>query len=138
MKHHPLVLFDGMCNLCNATVDFIIKRKGKTPFLFVPLQSEAGQKLLRKYNLSPENDSVILIDKDCVFIESEAALEIARRLTFPWKMAVCFKIVPGKWRDKVYRWIAKNRFRWFGKTASCRLPSPEEKIMFPEATDLNL
>ena len=138
MKDHPLVLFDGVCNLCNAMVDFIIKRKGKKPFLFVALQSETGQKLTRKYNISSEIDSVILIDQNKVFIESEAALEIARRLAFPWKLAIGFKIFPVKWLNKIYRWIAKNRFRWFGKKTSCRMPSPEEKILFPEATDLDL
>jgi predicted DCC family thiol-disulfide oxidoreductase YuxK len=138
MKNHPLVLFDGVCNLCNGTVDFIIKRKSKTPFRFVALQSEAGEKLVKKYNIPPEIDSVILIDNNKAFWKSEAALEIARRLPFPWKLAVGLKIIPKRWRDGVYLWIAKNRYRWFGKKTSCRLPTPEEKMLFPEASDLNL
>jgi predicted DCC family thiol-disulfide oxidoreductase YuxK len=138
MKNHPLVLFDGVCNLCNGTVDFIIKRKSKTPFRFVALQSEAGEKLIQKYNIPREIDSVILIDNNGVFWKSEAALEIARHLTFPWKMAIFFKIIPKQWRDGIYGWIAKNRYRWFGKRTSCRLPTPEEKILFPEVSDLNL
>jgi predicted DCC family thiol-disulfide oxidoreductase YuxK len=138
MKNHPLVLFDGVCNLCNGTVDFIIKRKSKTPFRFVALQSEAGEKLVKKYNIPPEIDSVILIDNNKAFWKSKAALEIARRLPFPWKLAVGLKIIPKRWRDGVYLWIAKNRYRWFGKKTSCRLPTPEEKMLFPEASDLNL
>ncbi|HKI89510.1 MAG TPA: thiol-disulfide oxidoreductase DCC family protein [Draconibacterium sp.] len=138
MQNHLLVLFDGVCNLCNGTVDFIIKRKSKIQFLFVALQSEAGKKLVEKYNIPSEIDSVILINDNNVFTESEAVLEIVRFLPYPWKLATAFKIIPKKWRDKMYKWIAKNRYRWFGKKTSCRLPSPEEKIWFPEFADLNL
>lgn len=138
MKNHPIVLFDGVCNLCNGTVDFIIKRKGKAHFRFVALQSEAGERLMQKFNIPNEIDSVILIDNHKIFWKSEAALEIARRLPLPWRLAVGFKIIPKKWRNGAYFWITKNRYRWFGKRTSCRLPSPEEKIMFPEVSDLNL
>lgn len=138
MKNHPLVLFDGFCNLCNGVVDFIIKRKSKVSFRFVALHSEAGEKLVKKYNIPVEIDSVILIENNRAFLNSEAVLEISRRLPLPWKLAVVFKIIPKKWLDKVYFWIAKNRYRWFGKRTSCRVPTPEEKILFPEASDLNL
>ncbi|HKI89885.1 MAG TPA: DCC1-like thiol-disulfide oxidoreductase family protein [Draconibacterium sp.] len=138
MLNYPLVLFDGVCNLCNGTVDFIIKRKNKTPFLFVALQSEAGKKLAERYHIPPDIDSVILINNNNVFIESEAVLEIARLLPNPWKLATVFRIIPKKWRDNIYKWMAKNRYGWFGKKTFCRLPAPEEKIWFPEVSDLNL
>jgi predicted DCC family thiol-disulfide oxidoreductase YuxK len=138
MKTHPLVLFDGVCNLCNGTVDFILKRDRKKQFRFVALQSEAGEKIREKYRFPEEIDSVILIHKEKVFYESDAALEIARLLPAPWKWAVILKIVPVRWRNAVYRWIARNRYRWLGKRKECRLPSAEEQKFFPGADDLKL
>jgi predicted DCC family thiol-disulfide oxidoreductase YuxK len=138
MKTHPLVLFDGVCNLCNGTVDFILKRDRKKQFRFVALQSEAGEKIREKYRFPEEIDSVILIHKEKVFYESDAALEIARLLPAPWKWAAILKIVPVRWRNAVYRWIARNRYRWLGKRKECRLPSAEEQKFFPGADDLKL
>lgn len=137
MNNNPLVLFDGVCNLCNRTVDFILKRDSKKLFRFVPLQSETGKKLREKIQFPDQIDSVILIHKEKVFYESDAALEIARLLPAPWKWAVVLKIVPQDWRNAVYRWVARNRYRWFGKREKCRLPSPEERKLFPEPGELN-
>ncbi len=138
MINHPLILFDGTCNLCNSVVDFIIKRQPRASFRFVTLQSDTGKKLIEKYNIPSEIDSVILLIDNKIYAESEAAVEIARLLPFPWNIAVGFKVIPWGLRNKIYRWIAKNRYSWFGKEVSCRLPTPEEKILFPEASDLNL
>lgn len=137
MVKHPLILFDGICNLCNKTVDFIISHDQKKQFRFVALQSDAGKKVIEKYAISPETDSVILILNNEIFFESEAAMEIARFLSFPWKSVLFFKVIPKNWRDKIYRWIAKNRYRWFGKKNSCRIPTPKEKMYFPEINDLD-
>ena len=136
MNTHPLVLFDGVCNLCNGTVDFILKRDRNRQFRFVALQSEAGEKIREKFRFPEEIDSVILILREQVFYESDAALEIARLLPAPWKWAVIFKAVPVRRRNAVYRWIASNRYRWFGKRNECRLPSAEEQKFFPGTDDL--
>jgi predicted DCC family thiol-disulfide oxidoreductase YuxK len=137
MTNNPLVLFDGVCNLCNGTVDFMLKRDPKKQFRFVALQSEAGEKIREKFRFPEEIDSVILIHKEEVFYESDAVLEIARLLPAPWKWAVVFKIVPVNWRNAVYRWIARNRYHWFGKKENCRIPTPEERKFFPQPADLD-
>ncbi|MCG6188397.1 thiol-disulfide oxidoreductase DCC family protein [Maribellus maritimus] len=136
MMKYPLIIFDGVCNLCNGAVDFVLSRDYQKQFRFVTLQSEAGEKVLRELQIPAETDSVILYWKKELFTESEAALEIVRLLPAPWKWAVVFKFIPKKPRDKIYRWIAKNRYRWFGQKQTCRLPSPQEKQFFPEADDL--
>ena len=137
MKNHPLVLFDGVCNLCNGTVNFILKRDRKKQFRFVASQSKAGKFLIKKFNIPPTTDSVILIFRNRIFIESDAAIEIVKLLPSPWKMALIFNTIPKKPRDKIYRWIAKNRYKWFGKKETCRVPTPDERKFFPEVTELN-
>ena len=127
---HAILLFDGVCNLCNNTVDFLLKRDRKKQFRFASLQSETGKKLISKYSIHPETDSVILVYLGKVYIESEAALKITCLLPYPWKLIRVFKIVPRSLRDKIYRWISRNRYRWFGKRETCRLPTPEEKESF--------
>lgn len=127
---HPIILFDGICNLCNNTVDFIITHDRKKRFRFASLQSETGQKLKNKFNIPSETDSIVFVHNGKFYIESEAALEITSLLPYPWKLASILKIVPRTLRDKIYRWIARNRYRWFGKRETCRLPTPEEKASF--------
>jgi predicted DCC family thiol-disulfide oxidoreductase YuxK len=129
-------LFDGVCNLCNGAVDFILKVDRKKQFRFVALQSEAGEKIFEVHSVPPETDAIVLFLENKAFTGSDAAIEIARLLPFPWKLAVAFKVVPKKTRDKVYRWIAKNRYRWFGERETCRIPAPQEKLFFPEIPDL--
>lgn len=119
MKKNPIILFDGICNLCNGTVRFILKKDRKKQFRFVALQSDEGKNLINEYSISSETDSVILIQNNNYFTESEAAIEISKLLPHPWKWAVIFKIIPKNWRDKIYRWVAKNRYRWFGKQDIC-------------------
>jgi predicted DCC family thiol-disulfide oxidoreductase YuxK len=114
-KEEAIILFDGICNLCNNSVSFILKRDKKQQFRFVALQSEEGKEFIEKHAIPKETDSIIFIQNNKVFIESTAAIEISKRLPFPWKWAVVFGIIPKKWRDLIYRWIAKNRYRWFGK-----------------------
>ena len=138
MKNHPLVLFDGICNLCNGTVDFIIKYDKHRRFRFVPLQSDAGKKLIEKHNISLNTDSVILIENCQIYLESDAVLEIFLQMSGPWKLLRVLRIIPRKLRDNIYRWIARNRYKWFGTKKTCRAPKPEEKELFPRLTDLNL
>jgi predicted DCC family thiol-disulfide oxidoreductase YuxK len=136
MGNHPLILFDGICVLCNKTVNFLLQHDSKKQFRYVALQSDVGIKLTENFEVPPATDSVLLIYENLLYTESEAALKIASLLPFPWKTAVIFKIIPKNIRNKIYRWIAKNRYRWFGKNNSCRIPVPEEKIFFPEMEDL--
>lgn len=127
-----IVFFDGVCNLCNQTIDFIIKKDKKEIFGFSSLQSETGKKLLSDYNISEKTDSVILLKKHEVFIESEAVLEIVNLLPIPWKWLIVFKIIPKKIRDSIYRFVARKRYHWFGKKKSCRVPTDAEKTRFYE------
>jgi predicted DCC family thiol-disulfide oxidoreductase YuxK len=124
-NQYPIILFDGFCNLCNGTVDFLLKRDHKKQFRFAPLQSETGKLLIQKFEIPSNTDSVILIKLNRIYFESDAAIEIAGILPFPWKLGVIFKIVPKKIRNGLYRWIAKNRYRWFGKRTTCRIPTSE-------------
>jgi predicted DCC family thiol-disulfide oxidoreductase YuxK len=138
MIQNPVILFDGVCNLCNGTVDFLLKRDKKKRFRFVSLQSEAGELIKQHFGLPEIPDSVALISNGNIYVESEAALEIARMLPFPWNFAGIFRIVPLRWRNSIYRWIARNRYRWFGRKSTCRIPAPEERRYFPEANELKL
>ena len=127
---NPIILFDGVCNLCNGTVDFLLKHNRKKQFRFASIQSESAKLLIRKFQIPAETDSVILIKSNQVYFESDAAIEIAGMLSFPWKMAVIFRFIPKKMRDIIYRWVAKNRYRWFGKRDICRITDPSEKESF--------
>jgi predicted DCC family thiol-disulfide oxidoreductase YuxK len=117
----PVILFDGICNLCNASVNFILKRDKNQLFRYVSLQSEEGEKLISHYAIPKNVDSVILIKNKEVYLESEAAVEIAAMLPRPWSWMASFSIIPRKLRDKIYRCIARNRYRWFGKRETCRV-----------------
>ena len=127
-----VILFDGICNLCNGTVDFLIKRDRNKQFRFVALQSVTGKILIQKFNIPPATESVIAIKQNLIYFESDAAIEIARLLPFPWKLAILIKIIPKKLRDYIYRIIAKNRYKWFGKTESCRILSEENTMILTE------
>ncbi len=127
----PLIVFDGVCNLCNASVDFVLKRDPRAEFLFASNQSEAGRRLLAEHGIeSSEVQSVYLIEGDRLSDRSTAALRIARRLRFPWNLLFGLIVIPRPIRDAVYGLIARNRYRWFGKKETCRLPTPEERARF--------
>ncbi len=131
-NHRPiLVLFDGVCNLCNGTVQFIIRRDPQGRFRFASLQSEAGRAQLTRFNLNPDVlYSFIVIDGDQMYERSDAALFIAKHLALPWKAFAVFKVFPRFLRDAVYNLIAKNRYRLFGKQDQCMIPTPELKARF--------
>lgn len=127
----PIVLFDGVCNLCNGSVQFLLKRDREARFRFAALQSDTGRSLLAEHGLDPNAlSSVVLIEDGKIWQESSAALRIARYLPGAWKLLRVFAAVPRPLRDAVYRWIARNRYRWFGKTETCWLPTPELKARF--------
>jgi predicted DCC family thiol-disulfide oxidoreductase YuxK len=127
---HPVILFDGVCNFCDASVQFILNRDKKETFHFASLQSEAGQELLEKYNVPENVDSMILVEKDKIYYKSSAALRISRHLDGAWKLLYVFMIVPAPIRNIVYDVIAKNRYKWFGQKESCMLPPPAVRKRF--------
>jgi predicted DCC family thiol-disulfide oxidoreductase YuxK len=123
-----VILFDGVCNLCNASINFIIDRDTHNRFVFAALQSESGRKFIQQHQIAiPDNDydSLILIKEGKVYKKSTAALKIARELSGLWPVFYAFIIIPAAIRDIFYTLIARNRYRLFGKSDSCRLPSPE-------------
>lgn len=127
----PIVLFDGVCNLCSGSVQFLLKRDPEGRFRFASLQSDAGRRLMAEHGLDVEAlNSVVLIEGGRAWQESSAALRIARHLPGAWKLLRVFAAVPRPLRDAVYRWIARNRYRWFGKAETCWLPTPELKARF--------
>jgi predicted DCC family thiol-disulfide oxidoreductase YuxK len=125
------VLFDGVCNLCNSSVQFIIRNDRRGRFRFAALQSEVGRELLQQYQL-PEKalNTVVLIAGGRAFTRSTAALEIARRLDGAWPICYAAVALPRFLRDSAYNFIARNRYRWFGKQEACMMPSPELKQRF--------
>ena len=127
-----LILFDGVCNLCNNSVNFVIKHDKKNRFLFAPLQSESGNAIVQQNNIDTSKiDSIILVDEDGrVSFKSTAALKIARELGFPRNLAVVFFILPPFLRNWVYDYVASNRYKWFGRKDKCMIPTPELKAKF--------
>jgi predicted DCC family thiol-disulfide oxidoreductase YuxK len=131
LEGHALVLFDGVCNLCNSSVNFIIDRDPAGYFKFAALQDETVASLLARFDLSTDYlDSVVLLEEGRCYRESTAALRIARRLRGGWPLFYAFIVVPRPVRDVVYGWIARNRYRWFGKRDTCRIPTPELRERF--------
>ncbi len=127
----PVLLFDGVCNLCNGSVQWVLLHDRKAQFRFAALQSETGQALLRQFGLDPAQlDTVVLVDGDRVFLRSDAPLEVARRLGGGWALLYAFKVLPRPLRNAVYDWVARNRYRWFGRQEACMLPRPEWKGRF--------
>ncbi|MEQ8303678.1 MAG: thiol-disulfide oxidoreductase DCC family protein [Cyclobacteriaceae bacterium] len=130
-KIGAVILFDGVCNLCNTSVQFIIKRDKASYFSFAALQSPYGQGLLSKFHLpTGEFNSILLVDHGRVFQRSRAALEIAKKLDGLWPLFYAFIIVPGFIRDWLYNIISSNRYRMFGRQDQCMIPSPELKSRF--------
>lgn len=122
----PVVLFDGQCNLCNGTVRFLVPRDPQANLRLSALQSQAGQRLLKKFNLSTDAlDTFILIDGEHCYQKSGGALRVTRYLRFPWPLLRVFLLVPAFLRDVVYDFVARNRYDWFGRLDHCPLPTPE-------------
>ena len=131
MQKQSIILFDGLCNLCDGAVKFVIKHDIKKSFLFTSLQSDIGQKLLKQYSLPLENfNSFTLIQDNKVYTRSTAALKVAKQLNGGIKFLYVFIIIPPFIRNAIYNWIAKNRYKWFGKKEVCLIPTPELKARF--------
>lgn len=125
----PIVFFDGVCGLCNSAVDFIIRNDKSNSILFSPLQGE----YIDKFNLNIEKiepESLILYYRDTFYDKSEAAIEIGKLMGFPYSAGVITKVIPKKISNIIYDFIAKKRYKWFGKKDNCRIPTKEERERF--------
>lgn len=128
---NAVILFDGVCNLCNSSVNFVIDRDAKRYFRYAALQSETGQAFLKKNGLNAEDfDSLVLVEGDQFYRKSTAALRIARKLDGMWPLFYIFKIIPPFIRNIFYDLVAKNRYKMFGRSDQCRIPTPELKSLF--------
>jgi len=131
MFEKPIILFDGVCNLCNRTVDFIMKRDSREIFIFATSQSESGKEILSQFGRrDSEIASVCLVDRGNIYEKSTAVLRILNNLPFPWHIAYFFIVVPRPVRDFFYDVVARNRYRWFGRREVCRVPDEREKDRF--------
>ena len=129
-----IILFDGHCNLCSGSVRFIIKRDPHAHFRFASLQSDAAQRICAEHGIpvppSSEPDSIIVIADGLALERSDAALAIARRMRFPWPLLHSLRVIPRPCRDWAYRLVARHRYRWFGRTEACMVPTPELRARF--------
>jgi predicted DCC family thiol-disulfide oxidoreductase YuxK len=126
-----IVFFDGVCNLCNASIDFILKRDTKNLFLVGALQEDFSKKILSNYSVKQDYlESLILLEENQIYFKSTAALRIARHLKGLWPIFYLLIALPVWIRDPVYDWIGRNRYRWFGKKNTCRIASPDEQAKF--------
>ena len=136
MKNLPpnkkIILFDGVCNLCNSSVQFVIKQDSRDVFRFVALQSDLGQDILKHIGIDSKHiDSIILYEPGIAYYyKSDAALEIAKNLGGFFHFGTLFRIIPTGIRNQLYDYIAKNRYNWYGKMKNCMLPTPELKSKF--------
>jgi predicted DCC family thiol-disulfide oxidoreductase YuxK len=131
ISNYEIILFDGVCNFCNASINFVIDHDPQKHFKFAPLQSDIGQEILTKFNKNTKDfDSVILLKDNQLYEKSEAALEITKHLSGFWKYLSVFKVFPTFFLNFFYDIIAKNRYRIFGKADSCRMPTLELKERF--------
>lgn len=131
-EHKKLILFDGVCVLCNRSVNYLIKHDKRNIFLFAPLQSEIGHELITHYKIDTTKiDSIILYETNKgISIKSTAALRAFKVLGFPRSLMTLFYVIPSGLRDIVYDFIAKRRYKWFGKFEQCMVPGPDIKDKF--------
>jgi len=130
-NQNPVIVFDGVCNLCNNSVAFVIKRDKSYKFKFAPLQSETAKNLISKLSMSNNKiDSIILIDNHKYYIKSTAAIRICKELGAMWSLVYILILVPKPVRDYIYDIVAKNRYKWFGKKEQCMIPAKELESRF--------
>lgn len=130
LKLHNIILFDGDCNFCSSSVNFIIKRDQKAIFRFASVQSDIGKQIIRKHHANRDVDSLILVEHHTCYYKSSAVLRICKRLKGAWKLLYLFIVLPSPLRDYFYDFVAKNRYKWFGKKTDCLLPSPDRRNRF--------
>jgi predicted DCC family thiol-disulfide oxidoreductase YuxK len=126
-----LILFDGVCNLCSASVQFVIRHDSAAKFRFAAIQSEIGREIFQRHGLDPANlQTFVFITDGRIFLRSDAAIEVVARFGGAWKLLRVFSLVPRSVRDAIYSFIAQNRYRWFGRQEVCMTPTPEIKERF--------
>ncbi len=128
---HKILLFDGVCNLCNNTVLFVIKRDRKKQIRFGAIQSQEGKKLLQKFGIDQQYlGSLIFIDEGKVYLKSSGALRLSKYLSVLWPLLYALMVIPAFIRNPIYDFVAANRYKWFGKKEVCMIPTPELKSLF--------
>jgi predicted DCC family thiol-disulfide oxidoreductase YuxK len=133
---NSVIVFDGVCNLCNTLVQFVIARDPKGRFQFAPLQSDSGRRVLREIGAGEAySDSIVLVESRRAYVGSTAALRIARQLRLPWSLAYALIVVPRPVRDWVYTLVANHRYKWFGRRQSCMVPTPDVRARFLDSID---
>ena len=127
VPHHPVIVFDAQCVLCSANAQFVLKHDRREHFRLASMQGEVGAGLYRRFGIDPADpESIILVEGDAVKRDSDAVLAIYAGLGWPWRGAAALRLVPRFLRDPVYRWVARNRYRLFGRRETCWLPTPEQ------------
>ena len=127
----PVIVFDGVCPLCSANARFILRHDRRRHFRLASMQSEAGAALYRRFGIDPADpETLILVEGDRALRDSDAVLAIWSGLGWPWRMASIARVVPARLRDPLYRWVARNRYRLFGRRQTCWLPRPQDADRF--------
>lgn len=129
---YPVVIFDGVCNYCNSMVNFAIRNDKKSKLRFTTMQSETGSALRKQHNVPDIADSLVFIDDNKAYTYASAALRICKYLDWPAKMLYALIIIPSFISNPVYKWIARNRYQWFGKKETCMIPAPGVRARFLE------
>jgi len=127
---HPVIFFDGVCGMCNRFVDLVLRADRRARFRFAPLQGETARRLLPPLSGDPAEWSMLYLDERGLHEQSDASLEVYRRLGGRWSILALARFVPRFVRTPVYRWIARNRYKWFGRREACRVPAPGERDRF--------
>ena len=131
MREEPIVLFDGVCKFCNASVNFILDHDPAGRVRFAALQSQTGQALLQRFGLKTTDfDTLVLVEGQRASTRSTAALRVASYLSVPWRFAAALLLMPSFVSDPLYNLLARNRYRWFGRLDACRVPTPEVRARF--------
>ena len=132
MSEHPIIVFDALCVLCSANAQFVLKHDRQGRFRLASMQGDVGSALFRRFGIDPHDpETMVLVDGDRVLRDSDAVLAIYSGLGWPWRAMAIFRLVPRLIRDAVYRLVARNRYRWFGRRDTCWVPRPEhmERIL---------
>ena len=128
MVDHPIIVFDAQCVLCSANAQLVLRHDRRGHFRLASMQSEAGVALYRRFDIDPTDpDTLIVVEGDRAQRDSDAILAIWRGLGWPWRALAVFAVVPRAIRDRIYRWIARHRYRLFGRRETCWMPTPEQR-----------
>ncbi|MEO5774073.1 MAG: thiol-disulfide oxidoreductase DCC family protein [Sphingomicrobium sp.] len=131
MNEAPVIVFDAICPLCSANAQFVLRHDRKRRFRLASMQGEAGATLYRRFGINPENpETMIVVDGGRALRDSDAVIAIWSGLGWPWRLGAAARLVPRFVRDPLYRLIARNRYRWFGRRESCYVPRPEDRFRF--------